>query len=195
MSDEATSKEAFFQTLSKLDSDDEQIIDEGRLTSEAFLTKSSKGLSRMGSSALHGRGSSRNASMASLREVGRANPSNTTDHPLSAQKVQRTISTPIFATSLGSTGTNDHDIARKAQVSAQITPNHSIAPVPLRHTTSAPIRISAPSAMPSYPAPRTSGKRKRCDVAPQMPENQRIFRDLLFCTVEDEKSGDCTDND
>jgi len=107
----ATSKEAFFEMLNKLDSDDEPVAEEGRLASETFLKGSKEGTSKKlkkSSSALHHRGSSRNTSPSSI-QADEPRPSNTLSHAFTAQKMQRTASAPVAASSLGSSGRDGND--------------------------------------------------------------------------------------
>jgi hypothetical protein len=189
MTDGTSTKENFFQNLSNLDSHDDQIVDEGRLASEAFFNAS-----RKGSSAWHRRGSSRETSPATSGQTEGLRPSNTTSRPFNVQKVQRTASTHMTATSLGFLGTYGNNKTSKEPFADERASNHPARTLQLEPTTSAPIITSTPSLMPSSSAPKMSGKRKRENAAPQIPEEQRMFKNLLFCTIQYEKSGESTDN-
>jgi hypothetical protein len=189
MADDIT-KEEFFQTLYKLDSEDtedESIIDEGRLVSEAFLKNSIKGKGHTNKDPTVlglGRGSSRSTGLPSLDQAERLRPSNTPQYPFTAHNMQHTVSEPLNKSPFGSSGRHGINSERKEPPSNDRSSFSPEPPIQLRHTTSVPIQISTSSVMVSSTAPKASAKRKRGSNTRQVPEGLRIFKDLHFCTIE-----------
>jgi hypothetical protein len=175
----STKKEAFFRRMAKLsDVEDEPVNDRGRLASEKFL-KGVKKVAQIAPSALH-RGSNRNTSLQEPHQAEEVERTSRNIGPSNAEKVHRRVSAPAAAwpSTASSKGdsTKNHDQERPA-------PSPPKSSLKLKHTTSAPPQLLGLVGMPSSAVSKSTGKRKRVEESPMVPEGQRIFRGLSFCTA------------
>jgi hypothetical protein len=186
MADDIITKEDFFRTLYNLDSEDDSIHDGGRLASESFIRNSTKAKSPIekDSSALNrGRGSSHSTEPTPSDQGKQPGPLNTPQRPFTAQNVQRTVSAPLNSISVGSSDRDGNSREWKAPPSSDRASHYPQPLLQLKHTISAPIQTLKSPLMSSSNAIKASGKRKRDSNNRRVPEGQRIFKDLHFCTA------------